>query len=50
MYPTIQEKAIVDAAEKIMFEAMARYDPSHDKYHGQLLAQRESRKADDLLD
>jgi uncharacterized protein len=35
MYPTIQEKAIADEAEKIMVEAMARYDPSHDKYHGE---------------
>ncbi|KAF8910558.1 hypothetical protein CPB84DRAFT_1227284 [Gymnopilus junonius] len=35
MYPTIQEKAIVDAAEKIMIETMARYDPSHDQYHVQ---------------
>jgi uncharacterized protein len=35
MYPTIQEKAIVDEAENIMVETMARYDPSHDKYHGE---------------
>ncbi|KDR75997.1 hypothetical protein GALMADRAFT_247206 [Galerina marginata CBS 339.88] len=35
MYPTIQEKAIVDATEKIMIETMARYDPSHDKHHVQ---------------
>jgi hypothetical protein len=34
MYPTIQEKAIADEAEKMMVETMARYDPSHDKYHG----------------
>jgi len=32
----MQEKALVDAAEKIMIETMARYDPSHDKYHGEL--------------
>jgi uncharacterized protein len=35
MYPTSQEKAIVDEAEKIMVKTMARYDPSHDSYHGQ---------------
>ncbi|TFK36634.1 hypothetical protein BDQ12DRAFT_633441 [Crucibulum laeve] len=35
MYPTPQEKAVVDAAEQIMIETMARYDPSHDKYHVQ---------------
>jgi len=34
MYPTPQEKAIVNEAEKLMVEIMARYDPSHDKYHG----------------
>ncbi|KAF9563185.1 hypothetical protein CPC08DRAFT_706112 [Agrocybe pediades] len=33
MYPTMQEKALIDAAEKIMIDAMSRYDPSHDKYH-----------------
>jgi uncharacterized protein len=36
MYPTIQEKAIVDEAERIMAQTMARYDPSHDVYHGEL--------------
>ncbi|KAF8150066.1 hypothetical protein B0H34DRAFT_732285 [Crassisporium funariophilum] len=35
MYPTPQEKAVVDAAEKIMVDTMARYDSSHDKYHVQ---------------
>ena len=35
MYPTPQEKAIIDEAEKIMVETMARYDPSHDQYHGE---------------
>ncbi|KAF9004055.1 hypothetical protein BDQ17DRAFT_1241883 [Cyathus striatus] len=35
MYPTPQEKAVVEAAEKIMIDTMARYDPSHDKYHVQ---------------
>lgn len=34
MYPTPQEQAVIDAAEKIMVDTMARYDPSHDKYHG----------------
>ena len=35
MYPTPQEKAVVHEAEKIMIETMARYDPSHDQYHGE---------------
>lgn len=35
MYPTEQEKAVIDAAEKIMVDTMARYDPSHDAYHGE---------------
>ncbi|KAF8071778.1 hypothetical protein FPV67DRAFT_1560551 [Lyophyllum atratum] len=35
MYPTEQEKAVIDAAEKIMVDTMARYDPSHDAYHVQ---------------
>ena len=34
MYLTPQEKAVVDAAEEMMTDSMARYDPSHDKYHG----------------
>ncbi|EGO24447.1 hypothetical protein SERLADRAFT_369699 [Serpula lacrymans var. lacrymans S7.9] len=33
MYPTPQEKAAVEAAEKLMVETMARYDPSHDAFH-----------------
>ena len=33
-YPTIEEAAVVAAAEKLMIETMARYDPSHDAYHG----------------
>ncbi|KAH9481241.1 Putative protein YpgQ [Psilocybe cubensis] len=33
MYPNLQEKAVVDAAEKIMIETMKRYDPSHDRHH-----------------
>ncbi|KAF9478330.1 hypothetical protein BDN70DRAFT_880100 [Pholiota conissans] len=35
MYPTPQEKAVIREAEKVMVEAMARYDPSHDRYHVQ---------------
>ena len=35
MYPTPQEEAIIHEAEKIMIETMARYDPSHDQYHGE---------------
>jgi len=34
MYPSEQEKAVLKAAEDIMVETMARYDPSHDKFHG----------------
>ena len=33
-YPTQEEAAVVAAAEKLMVETMARYDPSHDAYHG----------------
>ncbi|EIW83994.1 hypothetical protein CONPUDRAFT_163243 [Coniophora puteana RWD-64-598 SS2] len=33
MYPTTQEKAAIQAAEKLMNDTMARYDPSHDAYH-----------------
>ncbi|KAK7463395.1 hypothetical protein VKT23_006750 [Stygiomarasmius scandens] len=35
MYPTPDEKVYIDAAEKLMIETMARYDPSHDAYHVQ---------------
>ncbi|SJL09839.1 uncharacterized protein ARMOST_13220 [Armillaria ostoyae] len=35
MYPTEDEKAIIEAAEKLMVDTMARYDPSHDAYHVQ---------------
>lgn len=35
MYPTTQEQEVIQAAENIMIETMARYDPSHDKYHGE---------------
>jgi hypothetical protein len=34
MYPTPQEKAVIEEAEQMMVDTMARYDPSHDKYHG----------------
>ncbi|KAJ7707486.1 hypothetical protein B0H17DRAFT_1032857 [Mycena rosella] len=35
MYPTAQESAVVTEAERVMKDAMARYDPSHDAYHVQ---------------
>jgi uncharacterized protein len=35
MYPTAQESAVIEAAEKMMVDTMARYDPSHDAYHGE---------------
>ncbi|KAJ7082236.1 hypothetical protein B0H15DRAFT_889843 [Mycena belliarum] len=35
MYPTTQESAVISEAEKIMRDAMARYDPSHDVFHVQ---------------
>jgi hypothetical protein len=34
MYPTADERAVIAEAEKVMQDAMARYDPSHDAYHG----------------
>ncbi|KAF9036249.1 hypothetical protein BJ165DRAFT_1417196 [Panaeolus papilionaceus] len=33
MYSTPEERLIINEAEKLMVETMARYDPSHDKYH-----------------
>ena len=36
-YPTPEEAKVVAAAEKLMEETMARYDPSHDAFHGELL-------------
>ncbi|EAU83079.1 hypothetical protein CC1G_11163 [Coprinopsis cinerea okayama7 len=33
MYPTPQEKAVIEEAEQMMVDTMARYDPSHDRYH-----------------
>lgn len=35
MYPTEGDKVVLNAAEKIMVDTMARYDPSHDAYHVQ---------------
>ncbi|KAJ7928835.1 hypothetical protein B0H13DRAFT_1966419 [Mycena leptocephala] len=35
MYPTAQENAIILEAEKVMKDAMAKYDPSHDAFHVQ---------------
>lgn len=34
MNPNLHERGIIDAAEKLMVETMAKYDPSHDRYHG----------------
>jgi uncharacterized protein len=34
-YPSEQERSVISAAEKLMIETMARYDPSHDAYHVQ---------------
>lgn len=34
MYPTANERIAIDEAEKLMVETMAKYDPSHDAYHG----------------
>ncbi|KAF5340912.1 hypothetical protein D9758_012186 [Tetrapyrgos nigripes] len=38
MYPNADEKVYIDEAEKLMVETMARYDPSHDAYHGEYKA------------
>ncbi|KAJ7031379.1 hypothetical protein C8F04DRAFT_1110986 [Mycena alexandri] len=35
MYPSPQESAVILEAEKVMEEAMAKYDPSHDAFHVQ---------------
>ena len=34
MYPSPAEKAVIHDAEELMTTTMARYDPSHDQYHG----------------
>lgn len=33
-YPSAKEKPALEAAEKLMLETMACYDPSHDAFHG----------------
>lgn len=35
MYPNAQEQGALQAAENLMNETMARYDPSHDAFHVQ---------------
>ncbi|KAJ7227354.1 hypothetical protein GGX14DRAFT_693275 [Mycena pura] len=35
MYPNGQERAVIQEAEKVMIDAMAKYDPSHDAFHVQ---------------
>lgn len=34
MYPSKAEQLALAAAEKLMVAKMARYDPSHDVFHG----------------
>jgi hypothetical protein len=34
MYPSTTEQLALAAAEKLMVPIMARYDPSHDLFHG----------------
>ncbi len=34
-YPTKEESVVIAAAEELMVKTMARYDPSHDAFHGQ---------------
>ena len=36
-YPNEDQKQVIRVAEKLMEQTMARYDPSHDAYHGELL-------------
>ena len=33
-YPAANMRKIITAAEKLVAETMARYDPSHDYFHG----------------
>lgn len=35
MYPNAKEQVALQAAENLMESIMARYDPSHDAFHGQ---------------
>lgn len=37
MYPTPEEAIVVKAAEQLMNDTMARYDSSHDAYHGEFI-------------
>ncbi|KAG1832593.1 hypothetical protein DFJ58DRAFT_822988 [Suillus subalutaceus] len=39
MYPNVQEQGALQAAENLMNEIMARYDPSHDAFHVQRVRQ-----------
>ncbi|KAG1872287.1 hypothetical protein F4604DRAFT_1654560 [Suillus subluteus] len=39
MYPNVQEQGALQAAENLMNEVMARYDPSHDAFHVQRVRQ-----------
>lgn len=34
VYPSATEQLALAAAEKLMVSTMARYDPSHDVFHG----------------
>ena len=34
MYPTPGEAKVIAAAEELVAKTMARYDPSHDNFHG----------------
>ena len=34
LYPSEAESKVLNAAENLMEETMAKYDPSHDAYHG----------------
>lgn len=34
MYPSREEQIVINVAERLMEETMARYDPSHDAFHG----------------
>lgn len=34
-YPTDAQKKVIEVAEELMVKTMARYDVSHDAYHGQ---------------
>jgi uncharacterized protein len=38
MYPTDDERIAIVQAEELMKVTMAKYDPSHDAYHGESLS------------